>query len=433
MALSGGNVDDIFAVVGKILHLDEISSSNRSTLVTYKADLENQLDTDLATEAVNIYPEFVNFDFNSGLYEDVSRIWIDRLFQSYPVIWDNLNLSGFIDARTIAGYILRELIALSESVSANAFSIGSITYTLGTANAFSILTDLTLDGAIQPADWMQASIYHDGMTSQCGIDEDLEFVADSLNPSFLSWRGKGELNLNTSRFPNLSAGSGRVSFAHANSLIPEIGEFDEVPSGWELIDDVAAGGAFVAEDSDTHGAEYAIKITGDGAEASLEIRFDVAASILPRKRYCLVCFVKGNGSLSAGTLTIAPIATGWSGPSGIVMNQAALAAQTSYGIESTFFTTPADFYEDFSISVKLNGTPSAHAIRVAKLYLVPVEYVNCAGVVPVQGAVDVVQGDRALVPFENDYASDWQTRYPRKVGLQLPSSGSPTIAASLIA
>jgi hypothetical protein len=433
MSLSAGNVDDIFAVVGKILHLDEISQAERATFLAYKTALEATLDDELATEYASIYDNFSAIEASVSGMESYSQGWLDSILTSYPVIWNNLNLSGYASPRDVAQIILRELLDLSESVAASATSIGSITYDLATADAFSILTDGTLDGATAPAAWMQASIYHNGLTTQCGIDEDIEFLAESLNPSQLTLRGKGDYNVNASAFQALSAGSGRISFAHANNLLPALDEFTSgsAPSGWDLIAPASDSG-FSAETTDTFGEDVALKILGDGVIVSHEKRYDLSASITPLKRYCVVCFVKGNAALTTGALTITTGGTGYSSPAGIALNQAALAAQTSYGIESFFFTAPADFVDDFYLSVKLDGTPSAHAIYVSKLCFVPVEWFNGWGVVPVKGEPDVVTGDRALVPFENDYAGVWQTLYPRKTGYQLPSSGSPTILDSLI-
>jgi hypothetical protein len=191
----------------------------------------------------------------------------------------------------------------------------------------------------------------------------------------------------------------------------------------------AAGSTIDDETSAIWGDAKSLKFLGNASLAAIEITQPMT-NLEPGRRYAVAFWIQGTTGMSAGTLTIEPTGTGYTAGATeeISMNAAALAAQTTFGLEYFFFTAPDDIPEDFALSIKLSGTPSAHAVYIDTGAMGPVVYHGGVHANIVRGKDKFLKNDRIRVAVSNNEAGVVQTYFGKAYLAQLPSSGSPSIA-----
>jgi len=168
-----------------------------------------------------------------------------------------------------------------------------------------------------------------------------------------------------------------------------------------------------------------------------ELQISQAVSgLVPGKRYCVACWVKGDATIASGALTIQMEGTGYVAGTveKISMDDTALAAQTSYGLEYFYFNAPWEIPSDFELVLKITGTLTDSAIvYVDGLALGPVVYHGGVGLAVIAGDEAFLQGDQFSFALSNDGAGTFQEYFRKAHKYQLPSdlSGTETIADSL--
>ena len=182
-------------------------------------------------------------------------------------------------------------------------------------------------------------------------------------------------------------------------------------------------------DADTFTLDIDVTNVADGVGTvqfdEIQLSQTIVNALQPGRRYAVAVWIQGEATTTSGTLTIQMEGTDYTPGSSekISMNAAALAAQTSYGVENFFFNCPLEVPTDFELVVKWTGTPTTgKAIFIDGLAFTPVTYCGGIGIVIFAGANPFVVGDRYTFTLANDDAGIFQTFFRKWYKLQLPSN-----------
>lgn len=220
------------------------------------------------------------------------------------------------------------------------------------------------------------------------------------------------------------------------------------PDNWDILVG-SAGTSILDGTSSAYRGSHVLKFVGDGAEfTSISQTFNSSSgtlgSLLPKTVYALNCFVKVSAVPAAGVLEISLV----DGSNAIINNAAGAqnkvtlnltGATTSYVPLNGFFQTPANVPDTYKVRVRLS-TPleSGKSVFVDDLALTRAGQLYAGGpfVAAFSASTDPITGDYWTVAVTNTYGA-FQKFFERMfsmrdLGLQLPSSASPTIADSLL-
>jgi len=355
------------------------------------------------------------------------------------------------DISTALVEIYRDMIDNSQDIDASVVTISAVSADAGNSGNATILVDKVLDGVNSPIagslfnpEWneidSQLSV-SETMTITCSADED----SDGLTIGEEQFIIEGQPQATGGRYGWETEGSGEtleVASLNTHQIIAnkDFESWDtNVPESFDL-DDGVAGDNVIQETTgaSVYRGDSALKMVGDGT-ATIQISQTLPLRILtPKRRYCLSCFVKGDATAAAGTLTIQ-----FESPSGeytaassqkIEMNDAALAAQTSYGEEHFYINAPATIPDDLELVIKITGTlTTGTIIRIDSLAFGPVEWANGVNIAIVSGSSQSVRTDRYTFTTTNDDAGVFQTFFRKQYRFQMPSvtDGSETQADGL--
>lgn len=139
-----------------------------------------------------------------------------------------------------------------------------------------------------------------------------------------------------------------------------------------------------------------------------------------------------NRRVTAGTLTIQFEGTGYSASSGEKISSTVSSLGASYQLHHFFVTMPALIPSDFRLVIRWDGgTPSTgEKVYVDDIGLGAVNYGGGIGIVAVRNGSPFVRDDRYELTVTNTEGV-FQAFFRRVFGVQLPSSGSPSIADAL--
>jgi len=418
-------------------------------------DLEELLDWAYGTISVGLNPEILTDGlgtlFNSVKDTQVGTInvvagQIDRILNDPVLVREELiGLSQSAGFEEVLEELIADMIAESETVLRSTVTLGSVTANAGNSGNGTVLVDKVLDGFSAPHPGWAANLDYEDLDSEisrsetmtltCTQDEDSDGIPQG--EEVFVWEGQ---QIQVDAFDWRTEGSGTnvsVPSLASYSIIAN-GNFEafdsNVPESWDL-DSGVAGTNVVQEGTgaDVYRGSYALRFDGDGATATIKISQTLPAnSLTPGRRYCLAAMVKGTAATGAGTLTIQ-----FESPSGeytaggteqIVMNAAALSAQTTYGLEYFYFTIPAKVPADMELVIKVTGTlTNAKSVWVDSLCFGPVLYGNGVNVVVIPGSDQFTRRDRFSFTVTNNYLGKFQTFFGKRYRVQLPSSATPTV------
>ena len=193
-------------------------------------------------------------------------------------------------------------------------------------------------------------------------------------------------------------------------------------TGWTLGTGAFWKGTVLQEVTNIKRGLYSLQALGTGA-STIAIS-QSKTTLTPLKRYLVSVWVKTSGAgVAAGTLTISFTGTGYVAASTekISLAHAALAALTSYTLESFWVTMPQSIPTDMALTVSVTGTLTAgEKIYLDGMVLAPATYFGGLAFAIVAGATPVLRGDSwtcAVTTVEGGVQ-----RFFRKVyHVQLPS------------
>ena len=200
------------------------------------------------------------------------------------------------------------------------------------------------------------------------------------------------------------------------------------------IDSGTAGTHVFKDDTNQYEGTACLKLTGDGAQSSIQLSQAFSAGILnPLKRYAFVCHIKGQSGTSSGTLTIQLEGTGYTAGASekISLNAATLAGLTSWTRYSFYVNMPLEIPDDLKLVIKWTGTPSAHSVRVDNGAFGTPTYWNGINVLIHKGSGKFLYGDKITFSVTNSEAGIFQTHARNSLKIQWPTDATPTISDTL--
>lgn len=330
--------------------------------------------------------------------------------------------------------IINDMIVNSQSVAASTVTIGAVTTVKTNANAGSLITSKKLSGIDNPAYYATANRKYADLDSQLSLTNDtlkITCVADSETdgtsfgaerfvvsgkpqaPSLFHWLSKG------------SDGATSITVAQGASIANLT--FDSftsnVPDGWSVVAGTA-GVSFLSESVEIVNTGLSLEIAGN-CELSLPV------SPQPLGHYCLGLLVKSDGLVSGATLNVFLEGTGYTTEASttreIVMNATALNAQTSFDLESFNVVLPAVVPDDLTIRIEVTGM-SAGKIYIDFGFFTPFVYHDGIALLIAGGREAFLRDDNFTFNVTNNDAGAYQAFFRDRYGVQLPTSGSPTLA-----
>jgi len=443
MTLTAGEYTDLFEVIGE--YVQRIN------------DFETII-SDLTTDVGQIKTEITGNSYPVELYSDLETQF-DR-FQENVISWintlvdrvrtllqnDTVVLSKFTTTSGWEGVLTelyRDMEATSQSILRNTVTIGAVSSDTTNSDVATVVTGKVLDGYNAALTGGQIHEYQSGEDSELAPTADtlvITCVSDStlagISDGAESWElggldGKvGYVidDLGSGRGPNMQCLSQLTRSYGFSNFDFETWTDASTLGTWTKV----GAGDPTRDGADQYKGTYGASFAGDGAT---NWEFSQTPSGLDRyRRYCLACYVKGEAGIAAGDLEILFEGTGYTAgvTEKITMDAAALAAQTSYGVEYFFVTMPSEIPDDLKLSVKIsNNLTNAKTVRIDHMQFGPVDYFAGVHMSIIDGAGKSLKNDKFTFTLANDDAGLFQTFFRKGMKLQLPSAAVPSIADAL--
>jgi hypothetical protein len=433
------NYDDLFGDVGEFVQRVNDFEGLYTDLDTDFSDIEADLDANGRQDILS-----GTYEIFEGFKSQVSG-WIGRMIGKVSqrlvhreTILDELGLQG-TDLPNVLIALYRDMVDNAKTILNSTVTVGAVTEDKTNADAGSLLVDKVLDGVNQPHSGFVANWEYNGVDSELAGTETLwvECVTDSvsgrLSDGAEQFRVFGEVTIPSPySWKEFGSGVGMTFTAlQGHSLLAnlEMEDFSaNLPASWTL--DSGTAGTHVFEDTGTvKRGDSALKFTGDGVQAAIQISQEVSAGLLtPRKRYLCGFWVMGQVATTSGVLTIQFEGTGYAAASDekIELDAVTLAAMTDWEFQHFYINWPTDPPADMALVIKWDGTPSAHNARIDGGGFAPVVYHNGVNVMVYAGSEKFLMTDRFRSAISNDEAGVFSTFFRKAYGFQLPSDAAPT-------
>lgn len=439
------NYDNLFENIGEFVQRINDYVGYYSDLDTDFSEINTELQGNGQTDVNSgVFTLFVGFKSNLLSWINAMKSKVTELIQNKSTILDQLpGLLGQTSLESVLLELYRDMVANSESIDASVVTVGSVTDSKTNANAGSLLASKVLDGYNSPHPGFIVNPRYVGIDSQLSNTSDtlvISCVSDSESggategAETFQYGGKAS---ESDRYHWNAGGSGlgsSVQPIQAGRILQNL-EFENftsnAPDNWTV--NTGTAGTHIDDQTSTNvqRGTYSLKLLGDGALAAINISQALPSNgVNPLRRYMVGFWVKGNASLTTGTLTIQFEGTGYSATSGekIEMDNTALAAATSYTWKYFWINMPAEVPDNMALVIKLTGTPSAHAIYIDGGGFAPATYFNGVCFALYAGSSKFLRGDRFSFDVTNDEAGVFQKFFRKAYGFQMPSvtDGSET-------
>jgi len=438
------NTTTFFTVLGKYIKNVNVFNGLLSTIQTGSDDIETILESNNLTRLFGPIPNLFNgFKANVVLWIErmnglVSEIITDRDFvrEQIPVQGEDLNsiLLALIE------YINDE----SDSVTASVISVGSVSDNVTSTTIGDLVIDTTLDGVTSPLFGGIATKEYRGLTSQMAVPSDTIYALCVAKAS----DGQETWNLFSTaaktagyQIQDEAAGPG-PSIQTANSDPSSLGvgnsDFEtftttNVPDSWTMT------GTVTTDYLENNAAKYVFR-------GSSSLRINTSGTALKQQVFSTVPNKLYMTSLQVGRNDADPASSALD----IVLSVENSDGSTVYFTKTTTINLPAsssdvfvpaylhwyldDQYDPNDVYVKVLINNFALTPTVAYLDEVVVSapsYHNGVNFSILRGVDEFSVGDRFAVTITNNEAGVIQSYFRKGFGVQLPTSGSPTIADSL--
>lgn len=448
-----GTPNGVFVQVGSVVKHYDLQGADGAGLDAELSDLIDPFEdmTAGAHEEIvdGVASSFVTWRGQYGSRRATLASLATRRLQDQETILDELALSTNTISAVVAA-LIRRMNDDTETILRSVVTIGAVTASASNEGNGTVLTTKILDGYSSPgagaAGTYAANVEYAGVDSELAISESHAIIctADSFSDSTgegeerFSWNG----GVRKSHHSVEAEGSGSMTNplpAHSNSLQLLANADFEDWTGDAPDDFTAIGttfGAAAVKDqtaANVYHGDSSLKLTGDGAIAELGFSqaLDVA-SLDGRRLYCVTFRLKASATIAAGDLVVALEGTDYTAGATEDVTIAAADLPTSFALQSFFVLLPADIPADLALVARWSGTPtSAKSLWFDDLSMSPVQYGGGIGVSIIRGNLPFVRGDRFDWTTTNDDAGKMQRFFRRAYGVQLPSSGTPTIADAL--
>ena len=443
MGLSSGQYTNLFEVIGEYVQRVNDFVAIITALETDRSQIQAEMEAN--SVPLNHYRD--NTDTFEGFKNAVVG-WIGNLTSKVTQLLndDDFVLDNFVTTSGWEGIILelvRDMQATTQHIDINAVTIGSVSASVTNANSATVLTGAYLDGFNVPVSGGMSNVYLAGVLSELAptadtmnitaTDDSTETSITEGNETFVWGGGDGEDgytagDVGTGQGPTMRPLTNHSSDYGLSNLDFETWTDTTTPGTWTDSDHPPT------RNTDEYKGTYALGLVGTGS-ATFDLTQAVTTARLDRyRRYCFACYVKGQAGIGAGVLTIKFTGTGYTASSSekIEMNAAALAAQTSYGIEYFFINMPAEIPTDLKLSITLTpALTNAKIVLIDHMQFGPVDYHGGVHASIVDGSGQTTKNDRYTFTVANNDNGVFQTFFRKGMKIQLPSNASPSIADSL--
>lgn len=350
------------------------------------------------------------------------------------------------DLNAILPALWNQMIADGETINRSTVTVGTVTANAANQGNGTILTTKVLDGFNSPTQGALANLGYNGVDSELAVTSETMLwtcTADSMvgtseggeqfsvqggiNYGPLSWRGEG-----SGLGPTIQVGN-----ADGVNLLTD-GSFENwssnSPSSWTI--DAGTAGVNVFQEtgaSEVYRGGSSAKILGDGATVTIQLSQAVSPSALrARRMYNVSLRIKTSGIPASGSIIVQFAGTGYSPASSEKITIAAGSFPSTWTLYNFWISTPAVIPSDWKLTLATTGTlSSAAAVWMDSVAYRPATYHGGIGSVPVAGSSRFVVGDKFTSAISNDNAGVFQRLFREWFKVQLPSSGSSSIADSL--
>jgi len=357
--------------------------------------------------------------------------------------------------------LIRQMRANSDSINASTVAAGDQTAVgTPTGNPVIVLSTKGADGYILQtlfAETLRLKIASDTGTGATARQEPLTVRGQAAADSVYShlWPGGSASSL------SLSLVDAQLDNSSGNKLVN--GNFEtfstaNYPDNWTALVGVAGTNFFAAGSGDAYTQQNALKITGDGGGTltGLAQQLNKATStgagaggspdtLKPLTQYAFCCKVKVSATPAAGVLRASLV----DGSNAIINDASATAnsvtlaltgVSTSYVTFSGTFRTPAVLPSTYKLRIDLStAIDNGKSVYIDDLALAEMTPLYSGGpaIAAFAASTNPAAGDAWTIALTNTMGvmAAWMERVfsLRDKGLQLPYSGSPTVADSLVA
>lgn len=439
------NYTNLFTGVGELVQRTTEYVAIYSTLTSGLSEIETDLESigrgDIFSGMPDIFDGFRNSIL--GWIGQINSKANDLLTERQSVL-EELHLNT-TDIQGVMAEMIRDMNDNLKTVKANSVTIGAITEDKVNAGAGGLMIDKKLDGVSPPHQTFAANWEYNNVDSELAETEDMfvQCLADSHSDGQAEgsegFQVFGQVPV-ADRFSWESFGSGAgpsLTPIQGGSILVNMemeGFTNDIPDGWTL--DAGTAATNVTNSTATfHRGEESLRLIGDAATATIQISQALPISIVqPRKRYVVGFWIKGQAGTSAGTLTIQLEGTGYTAgvSEKISLNSATLAAMGgSFSWQYFYVTMPDSIPDDMELVIKWTGTPSAHSVYIDGGGMAAPVWHNGVNFAMYAGSSEFIKNDRWTFAITQNDAGVFQKWFRKALGVQLPSSGAPTISDSL--
>lgn len=363
------------------------------------------------------------------------------------------------DIKTALAEVIKQLKASSDSVNRPTVSVA---VTAGSANTG---TGVVIASATNADGTQMAYVFNETIDVTCTGDaqsgsatsgrEPFSAKGDAAQTDELMWDWEKGSACSTSASAVDAAENAGSNYLVNSSF--ETFTTANTPDSWTIATGTAGTTVLAAgAGSGYAGASSAngLKITGNGSElTSLTQTFGTSSTstgttktLKPSTVYAINCWLKKTTSLAAGVLDLELI----DGSNTNIADAASTANKkqvtlsgltTSYAAVNAFFRTPAVLPSTIKFRIRLStAATNGESVFIDHLAMQQATAAYAGGpyLAAFSGATAFVLNDTFAVAVSNNYGSKMQRLFQRlfnmrSLGLQIPDSGSPTIADSLVA
>jgi len=441
MAISYTGSTGIFTHIGKVIKAVNACATDLTNWDTRESDIQTVYEAGGQQVAADPLIGYVNQIQTAiaNIRGTLGELVTTRL-QDYDSVVSQLGIPSN-DIGSVLYALITQMNTDSASVNASAVTIGSITAGASNVGDGTILTNAYLDGASAPVLGGQAHPAYLNLLTEMSVPETMTFKCSrdsytdgvTAGQESFSWNGQLALNGTWTEGTEGSGNGPAIQCLQAGTIISGMGfeswTTTNIPDGFAI--DAGVVTVNVARESTTvYRGSYSAKLLGTGI-AAVTIGQAVAASRLkPLKRYC--CSIRYRASAtqtSSQSFTVKFTGTGYTEGSTEKIVVLGDVFPTSWTLGHFWVTMPAAIPSDMRLIVSLAGSATVNMF-VDDLGFAEATYHNGIAAAAVAGATNFVRGDSFTTAITvtagvvQDYAR-------RQFKVQLPSSGSPTIADSL--
>lgn len=445
MPLSYDGTNGLFTHLGKLVqHYNAMESHANDVTDGLDAVREDLLDTfqaanqDLAIDGLVTAIERWKDEY-VGRRSELVEYFVRRL-QDQATVLDELSVNS-ADVSEILQQLIVEMRKDNQTVKQSSVVVSSATAAVANQGGGVLLVTDKLDGATSPGAIngfpMAPQLDYKNRKTELAGNESFVFrvVADSFQDGLpnegadIEWQGQPIAENHSLG----NGGSGFVSIVQpihvGTSSYLSNADFEDftsdAPNNWDIVQGQA--GIDFSSTTDSATGNSALSIQGQGSNAELAQALSLP-EIIANRAYAVTVKLK-RGSSATGNLDIRLVGSGYASSGSEMISVLASGLTQSYVLHSFFVIMPSIIPDDLKLEIAWNNTTSGQ-IFIDDIGFGPVNYGGGFGVVAVRDSGPFVRGDQYDINATNSEGT-FQKFFQQSFGVQLPSSGTPTIGDSL--